>query len=80
MAKGNLIISLTSKCGIILPSSKWPLALWGLQVIMLSLSFFFYFFQAVQDRVAEKDVVHQEQETTEEKLFLYLALWQLFLL
>lgn len=58
----------------------WPL--WGLQVIMLlSLSFFlFTSFKRWKDRVAEKDVVHQEQETTEEKLFLYLALWQLFLL
>lgn len=57
----------------------WPF--WGLQVIMLlSLFFLFTSFKRCKDRVAEKDAVDQEQETTEEKLFLYLALWQLFLL
>lgn len=58
----------------------WPL--WGLQMIMLlSLSLFlFTSFKQGKDRVAEKDAVDQEQETAEEKLFLYLALWQLLLL
>ena len=57
----------------------WPF--WGLQVIMLlSVFFLFISFKRCKDRVAEKDAVDQEQETTEEKLFLYLALWQLFLL